>query len=536
MVFEISNNTTTQGVNGTKKKDDPEKLKREARARGEFIVKLSTDDTNLSAIAKKFNMSLTEFKNMTGLTKDALTKGQTIKNVPTAKIQAGMGLMSVAKAHGMTFEQFCTLNNIDKNYKPQKDESFYVFKTEEKKNPKMKSDQIAKTLEDKAADLRGAVGKEEFDNVFNEIDEGNVLDVVKKYQEDNNKSLINMISDEWSSDKEVRKAAMTKIFDLVAEKKHVASDEVREEFIAELDSQFKSWGRVSTKKLDAIIDNMINPPEEKPDKPKVEGAVNKPAPPIPTGNKARVRLGNGKVLTSEELKLQADRTAMKEKRPVKRPEPVLDKNGNIVADVKVYEPTAKGALTGKTIIINAGHGGYNPKTGDFDPGTFASDSNNKIIEEWYKNKNFTDEIVPKLTAKGAKIIFMNGAASSIMKAKAKYKDADMFISIHCDAAPNNKNARGQTIIFREGDNQDKKLANAVEARVETHNWLDKKTCKSKANNGLGVLKAASKMPSILIETGFQSNEKDLANIDSKKFRTEFADLLVEGIIDYTEEK
>lgn len=97
MNFEITNNASTQGTNRTSKPEDSEKIKREAKAKGEFIVSLSTDDKTLTSIAKKFNMSLTDFKNMTGLTKDTLQKGQKIKNVPTAKIDSGMGIASVAK-------------------------------------------------------------------------------------------------------------------------------------------------------------------------------------------------------------------------------------------------------------------------------------------------------------------------------------------------------------------------------------------------------------------------------------------------------
>lgn len=555
MVFKIDKSGSTPRIPDNYVQDDKNKLKREAKAKGQFIVSVSTDDKTLTAIAKKFNMSLTDFKNMTGLTKDALAKEQVIKNVPVDKIEKGKGLASIAKKHGMTVEQFCALNGIKKDYQPQKDEYFYVFpnqtKTEQKgetkspefkpenKNPlkPLKPDEIAARLEEIADNTRGAVGKTEFNEVFDQINKNNVTDVLEKFQKDNDKSLINMISDEWSSDKNARKEAMTKIFDLVADKKKIASDEVREEFITELDNQFKSWGRVSTKNLDKILDDIINPKESAETQPKVEGAVYKPKPAELSGNKARIRLGNGNITTSEQLKKDADNTAIREKRPVKRPEPVIDKNGNIIADVQIMNPTGKGALTGKTIIVNAGHGGYNPKNGVFDPGTFASDKNNKVIEEWYKNKNFTDEIIPELTSQGAKVIFMSGSAATIMKAKEKYKDADMFVSIHCDSAPTNKDKRGQTIIFRPHDNSDKKLASAVESKIETHDWLSKETCKIKADDrGLGVLKAVKDMPSILIETGYQSNETDLANIDSGKFRKDFAKLLTEGIIDYVTHK
>ena len=84
MLFEIKG-TGTNSVPETKDSTtDTEKLKKDARAKGEYIVTISGDEKGLTAIARRFNMSLSEFKNLTGLTKDTLVKGQVIKNVPHA--------------------------------------------------------------------------------------------------------------------------------------------------------------------------------------------------------------------------------------------------------------------------------------------------------------------------------------------------------------------------------------------------------------------------------------------------------------------
>ena len=74
MDFRIELNAA-KGTAKASQQEDTEKLKREAKARGEYIVSVSGDEKGLLAIAKKFNMSLTDFKNMTGLTKDTLQKG-----------------------------------------------------------------------------------------------------------------------------------------------------------------------------------------------------------------------------------------------------------------------------------------------------------------------------------------------------------------------------------------------------------------------------------------------------------------------------
>ena len=192
MELKIENTASAKKTSQTQPADT-EDLKKEARARGEYIVSVSGNEKGLFAIAKKFKMSLTDFKNMTGLTKDTLQKGQVIKNVPTAKIESGMGLAALARKNGMTLKEFTELNGIKENYKPQKGEYFYVYpqkknttkspksvpahqrktaptvnhKTENKSAvQKPGADEIAEKLEKAADDYIGAVGREEFDRIF----------------------------------------------------------------------------------------------------------------------------------------------------------------------------------------------------------------------------------------------------------------------------------------------------------------------------------------------------------------------------------
>ena len=576
------------GMNGTVKQAQDNELnkQRELRAKGQYVVPRGM---TLSQLAKRFNMSVDDFKKMTGLKSSSLSAGQVLNGMPTATVKQGKGLTSIAREAGMSLKDFCELNGISKNYQPKAGEAFYVYP---KKDAKPATKQTAKpaakpaaatstktasstaskssakpaatvaktkvenrqnTANSKLADslktpsdiaealkssskLTAAVGKDKFNVPFGKINKNNVVDVIKKYNEISpNESLIDMISSEWGSSKESRKNAITKLYDTLAQNvgSKIATPEKRAAFMKEMEDQYNSWGFVSTKNMDKMINELISAKENA--KTSAANGSSSSLSVSLSGNKSKVKLTNGKETTSEQLKKDADVAAARDKRPVKRPEPILDPNGNIVAGVEIHNATAQGPLSGKTIIVNAGHGGYNPKTGIFDPGTDAKDANGKVIEEWYKNKNFTDEIIPQLTSKGAKVIFMNGSAAAVMKAKEKYKNADMFISIHCDSAPSNTSKRGQTVIYR--DAGDKKLADAVEAKVETHDWLSKDDFKAKEDvRNLGVLRAVGNMPSILIETGYQSNAKDLANIDSSKFRKEFAELLAQGVVDYVTNK
>lgn len=272
--------------NKTVSKDETIKKKRELRAKGDYVI---DKKTTVSELAKKFGMSVDEFKKQTGIKGSTLKPGQIIKNVPTGQIPSGKGLTALAREYGMTLSEFCALNGIDRNYPPQKGEMFYVkFKAENNSSAKSKSsevnageaglavpeldaetkaevdkiktpEEIARALYEEADHKIGAVGKDKFNAVFAKLNKDNINDIVRAYNEISPKeSLINMISSEWGSDKEVRKAAMTRVYDLLAEKagSPKATDERREAFIEELNNEFDSFGTVSTKKLDKMIFNM----------------------------------------------------------------------------------------------------------------------------------------------------------------------------------------------------------------------------------------------------------------------------------------
>lgn len=612
MVFEINNNASTTGISGSKKADDPEKLKREAKARGEFIVSLSTDDKTLTSIAKKFNMSLTDFKNMTGLTKDTLQKGQKIKNVPTDKIESGKGLGSLARKHGMSLQEFCTLNNIEPNYKPQKGEHFYVFpdiKTAQKPQSKpetrpettpqettpqpdtkpLTAKDIAAKLEEIADDYKGAVGRDEFTEVFNQIDKNNVIDVIKSFEEENGKSLINMISDEWSSDKEDRKTAMTKIFDMVAQKTKNSSADTRKEFTEELDNEFDSWGFVSTKKLDKIINNLINPQEDI-----SESAGTKPEQRTDnTGSKASHLSGkvypnevfyttnggsskditpttmtvikdtDGNYVNAGTLKSWALSGGKRDKgfKDVKDPfivRPLPNYNTEtkkLEAVTEVQQPTSNGSLDGKVVILNPGHGGYQQNNGYFDAGTVLSVKNAEgeemPIEEWRVAQSYVEKIADNLKARGANVIIVSGAVKNGGMHAQKYlenmlagkkgdedvrdlisstdKSDMLFLSVHVESAKERPDLKQCTVRYTK--DIDKELADNINKHVKQgFTGLTPKSTEDK----LYVNRAAEGITSSLLEIGNIANDKItnslLSNFDQKKYAECIADAIEETML------
>ena len=488
------------GINGNSKGKTTEKQKN---------VHTVAKKETLYSISQKYGISVDELREYNNIGKDnAINTGQTLR-IPPKKGDSSVSVMPKPKPTPKPDKEYTLL--------PDEDADYTDAPQELTKSPK----EIAQTLK-KLANKIAAVGRDDFTETLMQINKDNVVDVIKSYDNiSKGESLVEMICDEWGSSEEDRKAAVNHIMDTLSEKvgKKIATDEVRNEFTTELNYQFDSFGWVSTKKMDKIINNVISDYE---DMHAIEIQAAK--------DKRTVRIGSKKT-TSGRLRLDADSTALREDRPDGRPDPVLDKNGHITANIKTYNPIARGSLSGKTIIINAGHGGYNPNNGFFDAGSANTDNKGNMVEEWSTNDALVKKVIPLLSLNGAKVIYMNGSAINIMAAKEKY-NADMFVSIHCDSASNDE-ASGQRVIYRDNNKNNARLAQLIEKNLEKSPDIDPETCISKPDDrGLGVLKSSPSIPSVLIETGFLSNADDIQKLQDEGFQYVFASNLAKSISDY----
>ena len=224
----------------------------------------------------------------------------------------------------------------------------------------------------------------------------------------------------------------------------------------------------------------------------------------------------------------------------KPPIPVVmeGKKERIVAEVIRFEPSKNntGELKGKVIMVNAGHGyhdGYYDKNTvpAFDPGkSDAKDANGKQIEEWRKNRDYAEDLINSLRAKGATVIFTTGDAKLACNAKKKHK-CDLFISLHCNAVKN-KQKNGIEVFYHDSDNTSHNYAKKAAAKF----GLPAENIKSDATTRFGQLGVLTNIgptyvPSILFEMGYMTNAKDIANIDSWSMRKQQTDKITEFVID-----
>ncbi|MDR1539999.1 MAG: N-acetylmuramoyl-L-alanine amidase [Clostridiales bacterium] len=184
-------------------------------------------------------------------------------------------------------------------------------------------------------------------------------------------------------------------------------------------------------------------------------------------------------------------------------------------------------LSKKIILIDAGHGGY-------DPGKVSGKSNEKDINL---------EIAKKLQAyleQSDAIVFMTRIDDSELattkksdmysrKLTANTSKADIFVSIHQNSFPNSSVHGAQVFYFNSSDNS-KKLAESIQKEVkEFVDYTNK--FEAKENSNYYVLKQTT-MPAVIVECGFLTNYSEKQKLLDPDYQDRLAWAIYMGILDY----
>lgn len=185
----------------------------------------------------------------------------------------------------------------------------------------------------------------------------------------------------------------------------------------------------------------------------------------------------------------------------------------------------------KCIVIDAGHGGY-------DPGKVASDGVNE--------KNINLAIASKLSSfleQGGAVI-TNTRTEDLSLSENKRQDlrsradmantgkADIFVSIHQNSFPKS-NVKGAQVFYYKGSEEGKRLASLIQSRLKEVVDIDNERI-AKANNNYYVLKQI-KIPSVIVECGFLSNSVEHDKLMSEQYQEKLAWAIYMGILDYFNE-
>lgn len=207
--------------------------------------------------------------------------------------------------------------------------------------------------------------------------------------------------------------------------------------------------------------------------------------------------------------------------------------------VTIITPTEKKAAptpVKKRVVIDAGHGGYDE----------GSQSNTGI-----KEKDVTLSISKKigkiLQEAGVAVIYTRTSdtvkwpsdnVEDLLKRSeiANASGADYFVSIHTnysDVSPSK--VKGSEVWVRHDDGENDRFANAVNKELNKVKGIQNRGLKDEETSPLSLLRY-NNMPSILIETGFLSNDTDAKILASEKGQNEIANAIAKGIFHILDEK
>ncbi len=606
----------------------------------------------LSSIAKKFSMSIEEFMQWTGLKKQSVNVGQVIK-FPTDVVPDGKGIMALIRKYNMTFDEFGKLNNLPKPYREytaSKGEKFYVkpskvdtkgktststktqaptqAKTISRPKPKPKAtgriaksaaaagasvgatvgsymqkiakwgssytpNELATNIYTKAEEHWGAVGKPDFDALIKEINPKNAEAVIKAYPKNSKntkrESLINTITSEIRSDKELRKKAAMHVYNALATAKK-APESKRKEFQAELDKQFdKLIGMVDTTKLDSMIAGLsgkakVSRGSATPQRVKAKAGTSKSGqirksilkaaqkeisdafyksrtdsrgitvPSYIDQMVAAVNKNSTLTPTQKQQQIAKIRKAKVNISTISRPFPNVDKSGKIDNTPKVTEFKPTGKSNGKVILLNEGHGGFTGSA--FDGGAYSFQEKPKgsntyyPIEEFQIVKPYSRDLTKKLQAKGYTVVTFAGEVTNmanrqlVQKLTAKYtkkfgQNNAMLISLHSDSGT----SKGSGVLYDKRDAKDTALATSINKALNKQSWIsakpaerpyeevDTKTKQKKLTHSLYVLTKSHGIPSNLLEIEYLGGVRSL-NLTSSDYRKQFVNGTLEGIENY----
>lgn len=187
---------------------------------------------------------------------------------------------------------------------------------------------------------------------------------------------------------------------------------------------------------------------------------------------------------------------------------------------------AGGALKGRLIVVDAGHGG-------FDPGTIAADG----TQEDDLNLAIALKLEAELEGQGAKVIMTRKDGNAIAETKeadmAKRSSiiveshSDIFISIHMNSFNKDTSKSGPLVLFEPGSEKGKALAECVQKSLNDSfgaQGIDR-------SEDLQVLRSGSQ-PCILVECGFLSNKEEEQKLKTDDYQQEVAEAICDGAIDF----
>jgi len=183
------------------------------------------------------------------------------------------------------------------------------------------------------------------------------------------------------------------------------------------------------------------------------------------------------------------------------------------------------ALFGKSVVIDPGHGGWDPGV----KGATGSREADVNLEIALKLAEYCRESGAVVTMIRESDIALADTKAVDMAARvdiASQMAADIFISVHCNSYPGQ---RGAQVFYEKGNEQGKALAEAIQNSIRTN--LDNTDRKALVHADAYLLHQIDGA-AVICETGFLSNKEEEALLKDNAYQWEMAWAIFTGMVDY----
>lgn len=194
-------------------------------------------------------------------------------------------------------------------------------------------------------------------------------------------------------------------------------------------------------------------------------------------------------------------------------------------------------ISGKKIVIDAGHGGIDPGTRS-KAGLLEKDINLDIALKLKRHlamvgvycvmiretdRDFSDSNADFSTKKRRDLSYRTRVANQ--------SGADLYLSIHANSFPQSI-YRGAQTFYKKSDPDSKLLAESIQSQF-TKKF---KPNRRRAKTGDYRVLNDTNMPGVMIEVGFLSNPEEAKLLEDDNYREKIAKAIFRGIVDYFTEQ
>ncbi|AAM25369.1 MULTISPECIES: N-acetylmuramoyl-L-alanine amidase CwlD [Caldanaerobacter] len=185
-------------------------------------------------------------------------------------------------------------------------------------------------------------------------------------------------------------------------------------------------------------------------------------------------------------------------------------------------------IMNKIIVIDAGHGGYDPGK----PGKYGKDEDELNLEIAQKLKELIEHTGGIAVMIREDDSLSDSSLSKDLKnrvLKANQVEGDVLISIHQNSFSQSK-YKGAQVFYQQNSEKGKLLAELIQE--ELRKTLDPNNDRmAKSSNSYYILRNA-KMPAVIVECGFMSNPGEERLLNDPNYQYKIAWAIYKGIIAY----